>query len=119
MTIRNFPGTDAGTWIRWVSQVVVIPLLAYGFWQMTHIDGKLSQHVIEAAESKGRIEGRLSVIESNRFTSRDAAKLQFTITQKDAELLALINEVRTKNSVQDERIRELIEDVIAIREGAR
>lgn len=97
MNMRHFPDSDAGTWIRWLSQVIILPVIVYVL--LTQVDH----------------DRRLAVIEANRFTSRDASDLQLAVAAKDAELLSLINEVRRGNAVHEERIVAMIDDLRELR----
>ena len=90
---RKFPMSDTGTWIRWVPQVIVIPLIVYVL-------------ITQIGHDK-----RIAVMEANRFTSNDASNLQLAVAAKDAELLSLINELRRTNAVSTERIEAIREDL--------
>lgn len=95
---KKFPNGDTGTWIRWLAQVMVIPFIVFVFIQVSALDK------------------RMSVVEANRFTSKNAADLQLVLQQKDAQLLALINDIKRDGAVQEERINVLLRDLDRIQE---
>jgi len=116
-SIKTWPDSNTGHWVRFIAQVALVPIL-------TGVLIVLAMHEERLDMSSAKIVAndlRIGFIENNRFTSQDANQLTLMVAQKDAELLALINEIRQTKAINEERIDRMRKDLaeLQVRVGER
>lgn len=101
MSVKNFPTTNGGNWLKLIFQgIVPAILLALGGWVWA-------------------IDRDITAIKANRFTATDALEMKAELMAVSTAQLDLIATLKSDHAVQQSQIADLQRDINDIQQRLR